>query len=67
MAQSEALRPLGAARFSRVRVLTFLPDRLQILFPIPRSANLFECVIFPEENAQCAQSTHLPRGKMNRK
>src|SRR6266852_4024735 len=37
VAHSEALRPLGCRTpcgFSRVRVLTFLPDRLQILFPI---------------------------------
>ncbi len=67
--QSEALKHLGAAplRFSRVRVLTILPDRLQILFPIRLLTNavdshepfftfLFECLIFSEENAQSAQS-----------
>src|SRR5713226_5080773 len=35
VAHSEALRPPGCRTLaSRVRVLTFLPDRLQILFPI---------------------------------
>ena len=36
VAHSETLRPLGCRTlwFSRVRVLTFLPDRLQVLFPI---------------------------------
>src|SRR5712692_557471 len=58
VAHSEALRPPGCRTLaSRVRVLTFLPDRLQILFPIRPLTDgvdshwrffsfLFECPFF---------------------